>query len=189
MRFVSVKATVGVFGMLRRVDSIWIIFRTSVRACTTDRYRAGERVRFNKTRWILLTRTYVVERFWAEFEIRPQGAILTPLPLPPLPSVFFLPSCYFSRSVLRSFSRSACCRWKVRDSFDSWRNGAIMHGVLFPVNRKTRILATFRYIVKWNESHRIAANEVGIIYNYDMLNIGLSSVFPQARLHLCTENI
>jgi hypothetical protein len=51
-----------------------------------------------------------------------------------------------------------------------------MRGALFALNRKTRILATFRYIVEWNEPHRAVANEIGIIYSYDMLNIGLLSV-------------
>lgn len=145
-------------------------------ACATDRYRAGKRVRFNKTSWILLTRTYVVEWFWAEFEIRPHGAILAPL----FPFASFFPPIvlFLTKRAPFFLPTPACCRWKVRDSFDSRRNGAIMRGALFAVNRKTRILATFRYTVEWNEPHRAAAavNEVRIIYSYGTLNIGLPFV-------------
>lgn len=117
------KPCVGLFGMLRRVNSLWIIFRT-LRACTTD--GPTDRIaRFNKSRWILLTRTYVVERFWAEFEIRPHTGRAIPRTIPhslfppyrlrySLAASFSNPLCYFSRSVRfsRPPPRAASEKWE-----------------------------------------------------------------------------
>lgn len=65
-------------------------------------------------------------------------ALRPSLPHPLIPTPFFTDRIYyFSWSVVRSFFPSAVpvrCRWKVSDSFDRWRNGAIMHSALFAVN-------------------------------------------------------
>lgn len=112
----------------------------SVPACATNQPTVSRKwARFNKTRWILLTRTYVVERFWAEFEIHPSWGDAGP-------SHRLLPSIvlFLTKRALFFFLSTACAareKWKTASTVE----GTVMHDALFAANKKTRMLAMVLY--------------------------------------------